>query len=83
MELMGSNWKAYNVEWAAVNRNDILFVQIKDDRKLSEIAAEFEQLEWLERADDNQGDKSYVGYNKVVSIAYSGESVLLQIAKGA
>lgn len=83
MELMGSNWKTYNVEWAAANRNGVLFIQIKDDRKLSEIAAEFERLEWLERADNEQGDKSYVGYNRVISIAYSGDSVLMQIAKGA
>jgi hypothetical protein len=54
----------YEIQWADVaTKSGHLFVQMEDERKLSEIAAEFENLDWLKREDANQGDKLFEGYS--------------------
>lgn len=79
MTLKTSRGNAYEIQWADVaSRTDHLFVQMEDERKLSEIAAEFEELEWLKREDANQGDKLFDGYSvlKIVRQVEPGVVIL-------
>lgn len=63
MTLKTSKGNTYEIQWADVaSKSGNLFVQMEDNRKLSEIAAEFEELDWLKREDANQGDKLFEGY---------------------
>jgi len=57
---------------------------MEDKRKLSEIAVEFEDLSWLKREDNNQGNKLFEGFNQLKIINRTGPSlVMLTLTKGA
>lgn len=64
MTLKTSKGNTYEIQWADVaSKTGHLFIQMEDERKLSEIAAEFEELDWLKREDAHQGDKLFEGYS--------------------
>ena len=66
MTLKTSRGNTYEIQWADIaSKSGFLFVQMEDERKLSEIAVEFEGLEWLKREDANQGDKLFEGYSSL------------------
>lgn len=60
-----------------------VMLEYQDTRRLSEIAPEFDGLERIDRWDENQGDKTYLGYTELMSISRVAEgSVLIAIGKG-
>ena len=64
MKLTTSKGNDYQVDWIdgpTFTTGEVL-LQMKDDRRLPEIAAEFDGLEWLKRESENQGNKSWEGY---------------------
>lgn len=68
----------HSINWiltTARNANR-LAIDLKDDRALSEIAADFEDLEVLTKTDDNkQGvTEVYQGYSQLVSIQRNSEA---------
>lgn len=60
---------------------DLVMLQYADGRRLPEIAAEFDGLDWLERIDENQGDKHFAGYSRLNGISRNGGNVLIELAK--
>ena len=84
MKLTTSKRNEYAIQWADTTFSGDLFMQMEDDRKLSEIAAEFEDLSWLKREDENQGDKLFDGFNslKIINRVEPGV-VILTLTKGA
>lgn len=83
MKLTTSKNKTYNVEWidvAAMSSGNVL-LQMKDERRLPEIAAEFDGLEWMKRESDTQGDKTFEGFTKLIRISRMAGLVQLTLDK--
>lgn len=83
MQLITSNGKAYAVDWAdtAMRTGELLF-EMPDERRLPDIAREFDCLEWLERRDENQGDKRFDGFSRLVAVQRTGgDRVMLTLDK--
>jgi hypothetical protein len=69
MKLTTSKGHAYEVDWIdTVANNAEAFMQMADDRTLSDIVPEFDGLEWMKREDAHQGDKLFEGYSVLKSI---------------
>ena len=69
MKLTTSKGHEYTVDWIDTVANDAeVFLQMAEERKLSDIAPEFDGLDWLKREDANQGDKLFEGYSLLRSI---------------
>ena len=65
MKLTTSKGNEYQVDWIdgpTFSTGEVL-LQMKDDRRLPEIAAEFDGLDWLKRESENQGNKAWEGYS--------------------
>lgn len=83
MLLKTSKGNTYTVEWIDTAITGGLYLQMKDDRSFSVIASEFEELAWLKREDENQGDKLFSGYSNLCTIKrVDGELILLMFEKG-
>ena len=85
MQLKTSKGKTYTVEWADTSTftGDML-LEMHDDRRLPEIAGEFDGLAWLERIDENQGDKRFEGFRRLIAIQFTGnDRVMLTLQKEA
>lgn len=83
MKLTTSKNKTYNVEWidVAVMSSGHVLLQMKDERRLPEIAAEFDGLEWMKRESDTQGDKTFEGFTKLIRISRMAGLVQLTFDK--
>lgn len=82
MLLKTSKGNEYTVDWIDTVSTGGVFLQMVDARPLSVIAPEFDGLEWLERRDENQGDKRFEGYNTLVLIQRAAPEVaLIKLAK--
>lgn len=81
MTITTSKSKTYQVQWADVSpfNAGALSMQMMDTRPLPEIAAEFDGLTELARQDENQGDKTFTGFSKLVGIKRIGSDVLIQM----
>lgn len=62
MRLQTSNGYTYDIDWIDTVISGELFMQMQTTQRLPEVAAEFENLEWMKRIDVNQGDKLFEGY---------------------
>ena len=84
MKLKTSLNKTYDVDWvdvATVSSGNLL-LQMADKRPLHLIAAEFDGLEWLRRESEEQGDKLFEGFNRLIRISRKDDkSVLLVLSK--
>ena len=85
MVLKTSRNKTYEVDWvdvAAITSGNLL-LQMTDERPLHLIAAEFDGLEWLRRESEEQGNKLFEGFNRLIRISRKDDtSVLLVLSKG-
>lgn len=82
MKLTTSRNNEYNVNWIDSTRDDVLVLEMDDARKLAVIAAEFEDLEWLKRESEEQGNKEWQGYSELESISrVRNGAVLLRMKK--
>lgn len=83
MQLKTSRNNIYTVDWIDTVSTGGVFMQMMDARPLAEIAAEFDGLTWLERYDENQGDKRFDGYGELVMIKRPEAGVVvLKLEKG-
>lgn len=62
MKLQTSNGNTHDIDWIDTVITGELFMQMQTTQRLPEVAAEFENLEWMKRIDANQGDKLFEGY---------------------
>lgn len=84
MKLTTSSGKTYDVQWidGPTITSGMVLLQMADDRRLPEIAAEFDGLEAMQRESDTQGNKAWQGYTVLQRIArVSPGVVLLALAK--
>lgn len=84
MKLTTSKGNDYAIQWADTASTGELFMQMDDERKLSVIAEEFEDLTWLKREDENQGDKLFEGFSELKTInRIRPGTVIITLTKGA
>jgi len=56
-------------------------LQLQDSRRLPEIAAEFDGLEWLKRESENEGNKEYIGFSMLGHISRHARGVMIMLDK--
>ncbi len=83
MQLKTSKNREYSVDWIDTVTAGGVYMQMVDSRSLAEIAEEFDGLEWLERYDENQGDKRFDGYNTLTMIRREAPDVVVLWMKEA
>lgn len=84
MKLTTSKGKEYNVQWVdgPTITNGMVMIQLADDRRLPEIAAEFDGVERVERVSETQGNKTWEGFTRLQRISVVGEGrVLVALGK--
>ena len=81
MEIQTSQNKTYQVKWidTSILNEAALAMQMTDTRRLPEIAAEFDGLTEISRTDENQGNKTFSGYSRLIGIKRIGDDVLIQM----
>lgn len=77
MLLKTSNGKQFTVDWVDTVSADNLFLQMQDERRLPKIADDFDGLSWLERYDENQGDKRFDGFDTLRHIKRAAPGVVI------
>lgn len=77
MLLKTSKGYTYDIDWIDAVHTGELFMQLKNEQRLPEIAAEFDGLEWLKREDENQGDKLFEGYSALTMIKRTEPGLVL------
>ncbi|MBR3927750.1 MAG: hypothetical protein IKJ65_01960 [Clostridia bacterium] len=61
--------KTHDVKWMwLLERKDQLIFQIVDERPISEIAADWEGADVIERISEEEGNKTYEGYTRIARI---------------
>ena len=82
MLLKTSKGIEYVAEWIDKASTGDVYMQINDSRPLHIVAEELDGLEWVERYDENQGDKRFEGFNTVTMVTRdSVDSVMVRISK--
>lgn len=84
MTLTTSKGKTYTADSAGGPTviSGMVFVQMKDERRLSEIAEEFEGLEWMEAYRKSSPDQRWEGFTLLQSISrMTGDIVRIALAK--
>lgn len=85
MKLKTSTGNEYDIDFAggpSLTSGQVL-VQLRDSRRLSDIVAEFDGLAWMEKLSENEGNKRFDGYSRVMRATQEGTKVLLSFAKEA
>ena len=79
MKLTTSSGKTYDVQWidGPTITSGLVMVQMEDNRRLPEIAAEFDGLEAMQRESETQGNKAWQGYTVLQRIARVSPGVVL------
>lgn len=86
MKLTTSKGNEYSVDFieGPTITDGLVVLQMHDDRRLPEIAAEFDGLKWLKRESEEQGDKEFTGYTTLQRIArLSGGEVVISLGRSA
>lgn len=83
MLLKTSRGATLTAQWADTAMSGTLYMMLDDDRRLPEIAAEMDGLEWIERISPEEGDKTFVGYSLLVSIARTVQGVQISLTREA
>lgn len=71
MKLSTSKGFEYDVDWAdgPTIVSNALIIQLRDERSLAVIAAEFEGAETIRRESETEGDKEWKGYTELLRIS--------------
>lgn len=84
MQLKTSNGNTYDIDWIDTVITGELIMQMQNTQRLPDIAAEFDGLDWLQRIDENQGDKRFEGFRRLIAIRFTGnDRVMLTLQKEA
>ena len=81
MTITTSQNKTYTVLWidtSAFNPN-VLVMQMTDARRLPVIASEFDELTQIDKFDENEGNKTFVGYSLLTVVKRIGATVQIQM----
>lgn len=81
MTITTSQNKTYTVQWidtSAFNPN-VLVMQMTDARRLPVIASEFDELTQVDKYDENEGDKTFVGFSQLILVKRIGTTVQIQM----
>lgn len=84
MTIKTSRGKTYDVDWIdpSIIGDKNLMLQMTDTRRLPIIAAEFDELELIQRFDEQQGDKQFEGYAELVMIQrFTDGSIQISLGK--
>jgi hypothetical protein len=83
MKLTTSKGLTYDVEWidGPTMISGTVILHMRDDRRIPEIAAEFDSLEWLKRESETQGNKEWTGYSAIQRISQTDGFVQIALAK--
>lgn len=78
MTITTSRGKTFPAEWAwgPVGPQEQLMLQIRDERPLSEIAADFEGCDRIHRQSDLEGDLDFEGYTALRAIQRTPEGAV-------
>lgn len=69
MTITTNRGKTFDVNWAWANDDpDQLMIELKDTRPIEEIAHDFDGLTEIRRKSEEEGDDTYVGYNKLTGV---------------
>lgn len=70
MTVLTSKGKEFDISWmwGPVGYSKDVMLQMKDSRKLSEIAIDFEGCELYQRKDELEGDMTFEGYVDLIAI---------------
>ena len=83
MKIRTSKNKEYQAEYidGPTRIGGAVMLRIMDERRLPEIAAEFDGLEWLERISEDQGNKRFDGFSRLAGINGKAGGVTIELAK--
>lgn len=85
MTIKTSKGQTYQVEWIdgpTITTGGVVMSLIGDDRRLPDIAVDFDGLTEIRRYSDTQGDKTFTGFTRLWSIsARGGEAVMIELRK--
>lgn len=85
MRIRTSAGATHEVRWidTPIQDETALALRMDDTRKLSVVAAEFDGLTYIDRYDEQQGDKRYEGYATLTEAKRMPDSsVLLMLRQG-
>lgn len=70
MKLTTSNGKTFTIDWmwGPVSPYADLMLQYHDDRELSDVASDFENIEHFHRESEDEGDMDWYGYTALKAI---------------
>ena len=69
--------RTFPVDWMWARSPAELMLQLRDDRPLHEIAADFEDCPRLERLSDTEGNITYEGYRELRAIKRERDGAVL------
>ena len=77
MKLTTSREKTFEVDWidGPTSADGRVWLQIPDERRLPEIAADFDGLEWMEKETAHGGTVRYEGWSLLSMIKREAEGV--------
>ena len=85
MKIVTSAGNEYIVEWIdmPVTDENQLLLKMQTGRPIAEIVAEFDGLEWIERYDENQGDKRFDGFTRLVMVRIEKGKVMIAMERSS
>lgn len=83
MTIRTSKAKEYKADYLGgpTRSGGAVMLKIIDERRLPEIAAEFDGLDWIERISDDEGDKRFEGYARLAGIVRVTDGVTMELVK--
>ena len=68
MQVTTNRGQTFNVNWAWETKDGQLMIELPDERSIAEIAQDFDGLTMIERKSEEEGDRPYIGFNKLTSV---------------
>lgn len=83
MTIMTSRGKTFTVDWMCDSfpTPGSARLQMRDDRPIHAIAADFEGLDHIRRNSETEGDMDFVGYTELTSVIRSSGAVQLTLIR--
>ena len=81
MTITTSQNKTYTVLWidTSIFNPNILVLEMTDARRLPVIASEFDELTQIDKFDENEGNKTFLGYSLLTVVKRIGTTVQIQM----
>lgn len=84
MRIETSKGTQHIVEWidSPIQNENKLYIHMVAEMTLVDAVTEFDGLEWVQRYDENQGDKRFEGYNRLALARIDGDKLTIMMVKG-